>query len=494
MKRLSKALLLLATLGFLVGCGGRTSPSNSDTTPSSGDESSEPAEIANVVLSMTSATVKVGEFVEVTASLSIPNEGATYTATADKTYAVPEVNGSTIKVSLTDDAVVGETATVIVASEGANSASLAILVDEKEVVETYYTVFFYQKYVSEEQIQTLQTEINTLLGASFDHVVYETLTDTTLNVKAAGQAVAAYNAEHTNKIDALLGFNGDSENTLAGAGYQRASEQNYTYGTDTSRKLWVATQPASPTANASLKEYLFAHYGPTKVNLSKASADLKPGERVTVTASLDVVMAEQEPVYTVSSDPEKAYLNIEVTGNSIEIYAATDSVVGDEIVITISCLTFTPATITIKIISQDSVKENHLVVAFYMKYVTDEKIAEIKTNFATYLSTNSITLDSVSYVELGTSGTNVVAFANLISSYNQNASNPHPINVLLGANGDSGDALANAGYKKASGTSYTYGTDTSRKIWVPKEYDADDPDLAVKAMIDFIAANYSVQS
>ena len=353
--------------------------------------------------------------------------------------------------------------------------------------ETNYTVFFYQKFIGEEKIQSLQTELNALLGSSFDHINFEVLTEDAL-VKAAGEAVVSYNTQHNIKIDALLGFNGDSENTLANAGYQKASEQNYTYGTDTSRKLWVLKESVNPTADTLIQEYLFAHYGPTKVNLSKATEQLKPGESVEVTAALDISIVGVTPEFTAVSD--KSYATVSLEGNKITVALSESAVVGEVATITVSYLTYTPGTLAITVISKDTVKEKHLVVAFYNKYITDDKKTEIETNFASYLTTNSIELDSVTFVGLGDSGTKVGPFATLVRNYNQDTSHAHPINVLIGCNGDSENALSNAGYKKLSNNSYTYGTDTSRKIWVVKSYDEANPDVDIKTFIDFMNANY----
>ena len=231
--------------------------------------------------------------------------------------------------------------------------------------------------------------------------------------------------------------------------------------------------------------------GPTQIFLSESYAELLPGERVLVTASLDVALPEA-PAYNIAINPVRPYINVDIYGDLIDIYAATDAVPGEEATITVSYQSLIPATITIKILSEDDLPKNNLVAVFYKKYITDEKIAEIKTNFASYLTNNSIELDSITYVELGNSGTSVVGLSDAIRSYNLNASNPYPVNVILGVNADdSQNSLSGVGYKKASETNYTYGTDAKRKIWVTKDYDAENPNLAIKTFIDFIDAYYS---
>ncbi len=359
--------------------------------------------------------------------------------------------------------------------------------------ETCYTVFFFGRYITEEKIATLKTELDTIL-ADFDNVVYQTIPakteDRDTRVGEAASAVAAYNTQHENKANMLLGFNGDSDNALANAGYQQYNEQNYTYGTDKSRKLWVEKEPVYAATNDAIQQYLFAHYGPTKVQLGKNAIQVLPGESATVAASLDIAPVGAELTFTAVSDKDFATVTIE--DNQITVALSSSATVGEVATITVSCLAYTPATLAVTVADPEAAKENHLVVAFYNKFVTEAKRGEIEEGFAEYLTDEGITLDSVTFVALGTSDTNVAAFAGLITDYNGNSSHAHPINVLLGANGDSGNALANAGYKKESGTSYNYGTDNNRKIWVPTEYDSANPSLEIKTLIDYIVANYTI--
>ncbi len=493
MKKTLKVLFLLMSLGLIVGCAGRGNPSSninpSSDSGSSEPSSTEPAEVPVVELSATTASVKVGEYVEVTANLSIPNENATFTATADKEYASTQVTGNTIKVTLSDAAVVDETVTIIVASEGATSATLTITVLSNE---TYYTIFFFQRYIGETSVATLKTQFNTLLN-DFDHVVYEVFTDGGATVKTAAQAVATYNDAHPNyKVNALLGFNGDSDNTLSGAGYKQYSEQNYTYGTDQSRKLWVEKEPEYATTDDSVQQYLFANYGPTKVQLSRKRAEAKVGQTITIPASLDVPAIGAELTFTAESNKEYAAVTVE--GNQVSVALSASAVVGEVAIITVSCGTYTPASVAVTVLAHDAVVGNDLVVAFYNKYVTAEKREEIETKFNKYLTDNSISLGSVTFVGFGNNSTNVAAFAGLVMDYNDDFSNPHMVNVLLGTRGDSNDALANAGYKRFE-TEYNFqkSGESNRKIWATSEYDEANPMPAVKALIDFMDATYKVE-
>lgn len=493
MKKPLKIFFLLMALGLTVGCSGKSaepSSTNSDSSNPSSSEpsSSEPSETPVVNLSSTSAYVKVGEYVEVTASLSVPNANATFTATADKEYATTQVSGSTIRVTLSDSAVVDETVTVTVASEGATSATLTITVVTNE---TYYTVFFFQSFVGETNVATLKTEFNTLL-ANFDHVIYEVYADSTTTVKPGAQAVASYNEGHYHKINALIGFNGDSDNILSKAGYQQYSEQNYRYGTDQARKLWVEKEPEYSETNDAIQQYLLAHYGPEKVQLSKKRGEAKPGQTITVPASLDIPLVDSELIFTAESN--KSYATVTVVGNQVSVAMSESAIVGEVAVVTVSCGTYTSASIAITIIAQDAVVGNDLVVAFYNKYVTEEKRTEIENGFNAYLAANSISLGSVTFVGLGNSKTNVAQFAGFVMNYNDDFSNPHMVNVMLGTRGDSNDALANAGYKRLSETEYNFqkSGESNRKIWVTSEYDTENPMPAIKALVDFMDATYAV--
>ena len=448
-----------------------------------------------VVLSSESATVKVGEFVEVTASLDKANPDAVFTATADKAYATVTVTGNVIKVELSDAAVVGEVVTVTVASEGVASATLLITVaaaDAVVVPETYYTVFFYSRYITAERIQELKTGITNALKDSYDHVVFDehgTYNSSAIAVPAAATHITEYNTAHDNKVDALLGFNGDSDNALSTAGYEAQSAQYYTYGTlDRTRKLWVAKESANPGGDALLQQYLFANYGPTKVTLSSVSEDVKPGESTTVTAALDLSTLEA-PVFAAVSN--KSYATVTVTENQIAVALSNDAVVGETATITVSSGAYTPATLSVNVVNE-VVVEHHLVIAFYSRYVPAANRTAIQEGFEAYLTTNNITPDSIAWESLGTSSTNVGAFADLVTAYNGNSENAHRITVLLGVNGDSNNKLANAGYQKLA-NNYTYGpsgdNQNNRKIWVPATYDAA-VNFEIKALIDYMDASW----
>ena len=273
MKRLTKVLLLFFTLGLAVGCGGNRSFSSSidnssiselissisDITSENLNESSTSVEIPNVVLSETNATVKAGEYIEVTASLSIPNTQATYVATIDKSYATVTIEANVIKVSLDDNATVGETVVVSVSSDGASPAELTIVVAEKEVVITCYTIYFYESHIGEENLETLQNALKVLIKSAFDRCVFQT-SYSGVSVELVAKNIQNYNSQHDYKIDAILGLSEDKNDALSNAGYKKESEQTYTYGIQPERKLWIAKESVNPTGDALLKKYLLTNY------------------------------------------------------------------------------------------------------------------------------------------------------------------------------------------------------------------------------------------
>ena len=54
--------------------------------------------------------------------------------------------------------------------------------------------------------------------------------------------------------------------------------------------------------------------GPTQIFLSESYAELLPGERVLVTASLDVALPEA-PAYNIAINPERPYINVDIYGD-----------------------------------------------------------------------------------------------------------------------------------------------------------------------------------
>ena len=456
-------------------------------------------EATAVVLSKTAAEVKVGESVDVTASLDVATEGATFEAVADKDYATVTVNGADINIALSEAAVVGETVVVTVTSGELTPATLTITVVAKDTViveETYFTIAYYTRYVSGDSQERITQEFKDFLkikeDADIDNVVtvaYGNYGTSSVSVADLASKITEYNNAHDYDVDAILGCNGDSGTALADAGYKKNSETNYTYGSDTSRKLWVRNTDETILGNVLLEEFLNENYTPkaTKVQLNKTAAEVKVGESVDVTASLDV--ATEGATFEAVAD--KDYATVTVNGADINIALSEAAVVGETVVVTVTSGELTPATLTITVVAKDTEEKVFLVVAFYNRYVDDAVEKEIETGFKLYADELQLKYDSITFVSLGaSSGTTVAAFASAVTGYNGTEGN-NTINVLLGCNGDSGTALADAGYKKNSETSYTYGTDNNRKIWVQKNYDAT-VDYMVTALIDYIVANYSI--
>ena len=133
-----------------------------------------------------------------------------------------------------------------------------------------------------------------------------------------------------------------------------------------------------------------------------------------------------------------------------------------------------------------------LTIAFYAKFITNERIAELEAGIRDFLTAQGITVDTLTFVTLGNSGTNVAAMAALVSEYNADENN-NTVDVVLGLNGDSNNAWKNLGYQKLDETNYSYGTSTgnenNRKLWCQIDHTADDGVLAVR---DYLAANWAV--
>lgn len=357
-------------------------------------------------------------------------------------------------------------------------------------------VAVFNHYVDSSVASAIETGFNAYLttaGKLNKTVTFVGLGDSSTDVAGFADAVTSYNNEHEeHKIDALLGCRADVSNTtpLANAGYSSAGNTDYTYGnTSTARRFWYDTKSPNLSLVMDLKAYLDANYTAkaTNVVLSQTTASVKVGEFIEVTASINV--SDPDAVFTAVAD--KDYATVEVTGSTIKVTLSDSAVVDDQVVVTVSSGTLTPATLTITVLAADVVIEHHLVCAFYARFVTSTVMENIESGFATYLANNSITLDSVTFVSLGNSGTNVGPFADLITNYNGDESHAHPINVILGCKEDKNEALSNAGYKKLDNTMYTYGTDSERKFWVSKSYDAT-VDIEVNALQAYIAATYPV--
>lgn len=463
------------------------------------EEYVEHPEATKVQLSQTAADVKPGESITVTASTDAELLGATYTAEVDKTYASAAVDGSSITVSLTEAAVVGEKVTVTVRSGELTPATLEITVVSKEAPQTTtYTVAFYQRYITNERIEELETAL-TAVFADIENVdvayvglgTESTVTSGGTTVAQFAGLVADYNTAHSNAtIDCLLGANGDSNaKDLAAAGYYKYSDQAYTYGTDSSRKLWLKTLGEGESLSAgdsAVIDYLAENWVPvaTKVVLNQTEATVQQGESITLTASTDV--AVDGAVYTASSD--KTYATTEVGGNQIVVTLSADAVVDEVATITVSCGDLTPATCAITVTGEPVVEEHHLSIAFYVKFISSDNIIALTNGITKYIADNELSFDSVSFVSLGDSSTNVVGFKDLVVAENEKEG-AHPINVLLGCNGDSNNALKNAGYSQVDSTSYTYGTDAKRKLWCATGM---EDDICVTTIQAYLAANWAV--
>ena len=128
-------------------------------------------------------------------------------------------------------------------------------------------------------------------------------------------------------------------------------------------------------------------------------------------------------------------------------------------------------------------------VGFYLRYVGTEKVAQMTAEIQKYFADNNVAVDTLVFESFGeTSKTNIATVAGLITTYNTEHEGA-PVNVILGANGDSNDAFKNAGYQKYSETSYTYGTEANRKLWCQIGHTED---VGVQAVLAYLTATYPV--
>ena len=117
---------------------------------------------------------------------------------------------------------------------------------------------------------------------------------------------------------------------------------------------------------------------------------------------------------------------------------------------------------------------NKFYVGLYDKYITTNKDALV-AGVAAALVNAGIT-GEIEFTSLGT-GNVGAAFGNRVAG----------TTILLGFNGDSNNVMANAGYAKYSDQSYTYGTDTNRKLWI---LDSARTDAATVAVFNYLEASW----
>ena len=123
-------------------------------------------------------------------------------------------------------------------------------------------------------------------------------------------------------------------------------------------------------------------------------------------------------------------------------------------------------------------------VGYYDKFIDETKGETLKEGLTAALQAAGVT-DEIEYTSLGTG--NVASAVSAIEA---------GTTLLLGFNGDSNDALKNAGYAKYSENSYTYGpsgnNENNRKLWIfdPQEGVEVEGDSAREAAATVAAYNY----
>ena len=134
---------------------------------------------------------------------------------------------------------------------------------ETPVASGAFVIAFYAKYVSAENIEAMEAAIDAYFKTNRpDTKVVYIVSASDINVGPFAEYVTEYNGAHDDKVAAFLGCNGDSNNALSNAGYQKYSETSYTYGTDAKRKLWCDKAMTEDADVVALFNYLEANWKP----------------------------------------------------------------------------------------------------------------------------------------------------------------------------------------------------------------------------------------
>ena len=395
--------------------------------------------------------------------------------------------------------------------------------EEPPVEETgKLTVAVYGVYVSEARTTELENGFKAYLTAeqkTIDSLVFVRDDTNTTIATFIDPFVKEYNEAHADaKVDVLLGLKSNA--AITAAGYSN-NGKSYNYDdvegkADGERKFWFDANSANQAEIQLLEAYLDANWTkseepPVEEDTYFLTGDMNTwatdnaaykftkssdGTNHYYLDNIDISATQELRVYwTQGADDSARYLtnstegegytlnrdngNIVVTedGNyKIDLYPGSEY--GNPIVLT-------------KNGGGEETPKNIFTVAIYSKYVSDERAKEIEDAFKAYLEEKEVALDGVVFTSTGTG--NVGACAKAISDYNTEHASAK-VNALLGANGDSSNALANAGYKRYSETNYLYGDkDTeanqkNRKIWVEKDNDGTD---AFLALVDYMNANWT---
>lgn len=367
----------------------------------------------------------------------------------------------------------------------------------------YLHIGVFGHMVSEERTAEITTGFASYLSdisLTISHITTE-YEGTTTKVGDYMAKVNEYNDSHLDaKLDVLLGLRADTGSAITAGGYERSStDDEYTYAdkTDSKRYFWYDVDSPNVANALTFKAFLDKEYAEkkeaTKVELSQNTANVKPGESVTVTASTDV--AVEGATYTAEVD--KTYASAAVDGSSITVSLTDAAVVGEKVTVTVKSGDLTPATLEITVVSKEAPEETHYVIAYYNRYITNDRQAELTAAIKDVFEDLDPQYDNVEFMGFGTESTvpstdatTIKQFAGLIAEYNKN--NPDsPVDCILGANGDSNAKdLAAAGYYRYSDQTYTYGTDTSRRLWFNTLGEGESLSAGDSAIIDYLAENW----
>ena len=359
---------------------------------------------------------------------------------------------------------------------------------------TKFYVGYYDKYIDETKGATLKEGLTAALQNAG---VTDTIEFTSLGTGNIGAA----SANIVTGTTLLLGFNGDSGDALKNLGYAKYSENNYNYGpsgnNEKNRKLWVFDpQEGVEVEGSSAREAAatVAAYNYLEANWTEAQEK----EYYVVGDMTEWNITAPTLKMTKVSDNEYKYEGLEVAENQgFKVFCPqlegdnrwfTDDSTWTDCGFTLSnpdknvvpneagkyTVHFYVAGENNNHITIEKQTVNKFYVGLYDKYITTNKDALV-AGVAAALVNAGIT-GEIEFTSLGT-GNVGAAFGNRVAG----------TTILLGFNGDSNNVMANAGYAKYSDQSYTYGTDTNRKLWI---LDSARTDAATVAVFNYLEANW----
>ena len=318
-----------------------------------------------------------------------------------------------------------------------------------------YVVGLYNKFITT-NLEALKTGVQTALtAAGINEISFKEL-------GTGGVADAFANVAEGTKI--LLGFNGDANPAVMGpAGYAKYDEDSYNYGTDLNRKLWILEAERESVGVEAVHTYLkqnwveksyfaigsmnsfdttntdypFVKVDANTYSLANFEVEANTAFRVYCPETNEFFRNETTPAdcgYTIGDAPDYNIIVTEKGKYNVTFYV---SIEGNNHV------------------SLEKQTVSYFYVGLYQRYINSTIMAAFKEDIEDALKAAGV--ENVQFTELGGSGVNVAtAFGNRVIG----------TTILLGFNGDSNSVMGNAGYAKYSDTSYNYGTDANRKLWI----------------------------